>query len=205
MLINKSVITFFLFFLTTFCYSQQKKVNKFRIYLGAGDRNPISDYISLTDKSFNGEVSWQYRAGLRLVDNYELNFATYYRKIMHLQSDMSYNKLSGYSAAFGYEFRKPKSRVGYPLALEVMKFTNNLDSSFSDGRKPYTDNYSSMSYGFKIGLRYHFSRFVFMETEANFMYEKFNLKTDWGKFQRTLSSNNLTSFKFLGISLNISI
>lgn len=205
MKLYKSVLTFLLIFLTTICNSQQKNVNKFRVFIGAGDRNAISDFISLKDKSFNGEVGWQYRAGLRIADNYELNFATYFRKILRLQSDMGYNKFSGYSAALGYEFRKVKSKVGYPIAFEVMKFTNNLDSSFSDGRKPYIDNYNSFSYGFKIGLRYHFSRYLFMETEANFMYEKFNLKTDWGKYQRTLSSNNFTSFKFLAISLNLSI
>lgn len=204
MILKRKYFTFLLIFYSFTAFSQKNNVNKYRQYIGLGDRNVISDYVSLTDKSFNGEVSWQYRYGLRIKDNYEFNVATYFRKILRLQSDMSYNKFSGYSAAAVYEFRKPKSRVGYPFGFEFMKFTNNLDSSFSDGRK-YFDNYTSYSYGFKIGLRYHFSRYVFLETEANFMYEKFTANTVWGKYKRTLTSNSINSFKFLGMSLNICI
>lgn len=205
MIFKRNVITFLLIFLTYICNSQQKNTNKFRQYIGVGDRNVISDYISLTDKSFNGEMSWQYRYGLRIAENYEINVAAYFRKILRLQSDMGYNKFSGYSGTFSYEFRKPKSKVGYPMGFEVMKFTNNIDSSFSDGRKPYIDNYNSWSYGIKVGMRYHFSRFLFLETEANFMYEKFNINADWGQYKRTISGNSINSFKFLGMSLNISI
>lgn len=202
MMLKKTII-FVLIFYSINCFSQKSNVNKYRIYVGAGDRNVISDFISLQDKNFSGEVSWQYRAGLRIKDNYEINAAAYYRNILRLNPQMAFNKNSGYSASLVYEHRNPKSRVGYPFGFEVMQFTNNIDSSFTDGRPKYYENYNSLSYGFKIGLRYHFSRFIFLETEANFMYEKFNSDTNWGGYQRKFTSNSINSFKFLGMSLNI--
>jgi len=192
---------FVLLFLTT---QAQTTTKKHRVFVGAGNNNVISDVVSLTDKSFLGEISGQLRCGLRLFDNYEINFGAHYRNYPGIdsKSNLTYNKLIGYSGALIYEFRKPDSKWGVPFGFEMVKYQRHLDSALSDGSAAY-DHYNAFSYGPKIALRYHFSRFCFVETEANFLYEHFVQDVKWNDNVIFYDDFTMASFKFIGISLNL--
>ncbi len=184
----------------------QNTTNRYRIFMGVGNTNSIADFVTLTDKSFMGELSGQLRFGIRLADNYELNFGVYGRKYPDISKypGMSYNKFLGYSGAFMYEFRKPDSRWGLPFGIEAIKFERNLDSTFRSGGvdSVYFDHYSALSYGPKIGVRCHFGKYFFIEAEVEILYEKFKWEIDWYD-KNLIEANSFTSFKFIGISANL--
>ena len=195
--------------LLTRLVSAQQSVNKYRIFVGIGDNKPVSDYTSLTDDSFLGEVSGQARAGIRFYDNYELNVAMYKRSFRAIDNNpekypgMSYNKLLGYSASLIYEFRNPGSRWGCPFGFEVIKYNRNLDSALNDvNQTVYYDHYDALAFGPKIGVRYHLSKHFFIETELEILYEKFKQDIFWpDKYE--LEANAFSSFKFFGLSANL--
>jgi len=202
-IITKLCLTTCLLFLFQFA-NAQKNVNKYRIFIGAGNNNSVSDFVSLTDKSFLGEISGQLRAGIRIVDNLEISAGAHYRKFPDIPAggDLTYNQLLGYSAALMYEFRKPDSRWGVPFGVEAVKYRRHLDSALSGGGKVY-DHYDASGYGPKIGVRCHFGRFFFIEAEVEFLYEHFIQDVDWEE-KIFYDDYTLTSFKFFGISANLS-
>ncbi|MFM9943774.1 MAG: hypothetical protein ACKVQB_00935 [Bacteroidia bacterium] len=198
-----------LLFLSLFIWGNaQSNANKFRVFVGVGDNNLVADAITLSDKSFLGELSGQLRLGIRFYDNYEINFGVYGRKYPGISNypGVTYNKFMGYSGGITYEFRKPESRWGIPFGMEVLKYNRNLDSSLGDGSK-YYDHYKAFSYGPKIGIRCHLSKYFFIEAEANILYEEFKSEVLWGEDKLDYSlieANSFGSFKFLGISSNLS-
>jgi hypothetical protein len=203
-LIKKSKYLFAILFVTLFINGvAQSSLNKFRVFIGVGDNNLISDVVALSDKSFLGEVSGQIRLGVRIVDNYEINFGTYHRNYPYIEKypGMKYNKFLGYSAGLTHEFRNSDSKWGMPLGIEVFKYQRNLDSTLSNGQT-YFDHYSALSFGPKLGVRYHFSKNFFLETEINLLYESFKWNVDWIN-KSSLEANTFTTFKFFGISANI--
>jgi hypothetical protein len=205
--LNKNYVTTYLF-LTISCISySQNAVNKYRLFVGVGNNNLVSDYTAFTDKTFFGEASGQARLGLRFYDNYELNFGVYGREYQNpsLYPGVTYNKFMGYSGALMYEFRKPDSRWGIPFGFEVLQYNRHLDSALSDGTV-YYDHYDAFSYGPKIGVRFHFSKHFFLETEAEILYEKFKWEVNWGgkpEDYNLIEANSFSSFKFFGITANL--
>ena len=198
-------LSFFLcLVLSNFFSNAQSGTNKFRQFIGVGNNNTIADIISLADKSFLGEISGQIRYGLRLYDNYELNLGAYFRQFPGIKanSDLSYNYFMGYSAGLAYEFRKPDSKWGVPFGVEVFSYNKNLDSMLSDGSK-YYDHYKAISFGPKLGLRYHFSKNFFIEAEANVLYEYYKWDVYWVEKSVT-NAQTFFPFKFIGISTNLS-
>lgn len=177
--------------------------NTFRFFAGLGNNNLIADIVTLTDKSFIGELSWQMRAGVRIYDNYELNFGVYGRKFPDAKSEpgLSYNKFLGYSAALVYEFKLPDhTRLGVPFGFELLKYNRNIEFQDAEGKMNF-DHYKAFAYGPKIGLRYHFTNQFFIETEMQVQVEKFVSTIDWQE-ESTVKANKISSFKFFGVSVN---
>lgn len=205
MFFKKHVLTLFLVGMFFMC-SAQSNSNKFRVFVGVGNNNTVSDVVTLADKSFIGELSGQARCGIRFYENYEIDFGVYFRNYPQIGKypNLSYNKFLGYSGAIMYEFRKPDSRWGVPFGFELVKYSRNLDSSFNDGTgDKYYDHFSSVSFGPKLGARYHFSKHFFMETEVELLYEHYKWDVDWVEKSST-KQNSFGSFKFFGISANLS-
>ncbi len=172
-----------------------------RFFIGIGNNNVIADIVTLTDKSFLGELGQQIRGGVMLKNNYEFNFGVYWRNCPGISRFPGYNysKFSGASAALMYEFKKQGSRWGVPIGLEVLSYTKNF--TYTNEGKNFYDNYKAFSYGPKIGLRYHVSALYFVEAECEALYEHFTSEVNWGE-KETIKANKIGSFKFIGLSFN---
>lgn len=205
MFFKRHVLTLFFAGMFFMC-SAQSNTNKYRVFVGVGNNNTVSDVVTLADKSFIGELSGQIRCGVRIYENYELNFGVYFRTFPQIDKypGLSYNTFLGGSGAIVYEFRKPDSKWGMPFGFELIKYNRNLDSALNDGKgTKYFDHFSSISFGPKIGARYHFSKNFFLETEVELLYEHFKSDVDWVEKSST-KENSFGSFKFFGISANLS-
>ncbi len=180
----------------------QNKSQEPKWFIGIGNTNIIADIVTLSDKSFLGEISGQLRGGFRFYDKYEFNVGTYFRNYPRIKNypGLSYNKFLGFSGAFMYEFRKPQKKWGMPLGIEVVKHKRHLDSALGTNNV-YYDHFQAISFGPKIGARYHFSKNFFVETELEILYEHFKLDTQWNETEK-YESNRFSSLKLFGLSAN---
>lgn len=185
-----------------FSDKENTSANTFKAFIGVGNTSIISDVVTLTDKSFLGELNWQIRGGVRIYQNLEFNFGFYGRQFPDKASfpALSFNKFVGYSGALVYELRKPNSRWGMPLGLEALKYQKNIVITNYDA-PDYKETYQAFAFGPKIGVRYHVSSRFFLETELNAQIEHFKLETNYTE-KKVLESNTLGTFKFLNISIN---
>ncbi len=196
--------------ITLFCVSScltvmaQKQTNPYTWFVGIGNTNIIADIVTLSDKSFLGEVSGQLRGGVRFYENYEFDFGVYFRNYPRIKDypGLSYNKFLGLSGAFMYEFRKPQKKWGMPLGIEIIKHKRNIDSALNNGQV-YYDHFQAISFGPKIGARYHVSKNFFIETELEILYEHFKHDINWIE-KENFESNRFSSLKILGLSANLS-
>jgi hypothetical protein len=181
--------------------TQNSRDKKIAAFIGIGNTSLISDYYTLTDKSFVGELNWQIRGGVKIYDNYEINFGIYGRQFPDRaqHAELSFNKFLGYSGAFVYEFREPDSRWGIPIGFEVLSYKRNITINYPETRK-YEENYKALAYGPKIGARFHISDKLFLESELNVQYEQY--KHESSELEKPIEANTIGCFKFLNISVN---